>query len=425
MAHPLLVLPDDQVVGYLTAHLTELLEQETSPASLLETRLLSLPFAYRSRVRQIILGALRSSNEALTEHRLQLIDGRIVPPTVANWLNDFARYDEQLQWQTKSPSWSTLDDSDRQRVARLFDVARVLRRELEEKVVTPAQPSGISTARPEPFNPVITQVARAAGVTLTDALMSSRFATVVRSGIKGIRSSGQLAEIFSRQQDQGGLGFDQPTTQRLIQAIAPLAAQYAQGSLELGPQQPLKPPTLKPFVAPTIPAISWQQPAGPNLQPEPVSPTPLRVQPSAPVRFKARPSAPPPLVPVRRFSRPRRTVVHDIKQPSSKLVGPVEELHRLDLTSFRRLGSDPTSVVQKVKQKIDLLGEDSLTKKAEGIKAWKQSPTNQLYLAIGARSLSEGKPIEAVIKDRERLGDVVVSTAEFQAIADLNKALRF
>lgn len=137
------------------------------------------------------------------------------------------------------------------------------------------------------------------------------------------------------------------------------------------------------------------------------------------------PMPPVSFAPVRRVSQPRRAIIHDIRQPRSKLVGPIEELHRLDLASFHRLGPDAVSIVQKIKEKIDLLASESLTKKAEGVKAWKQSPVNQLYLAIGAASMSLGKSVEAVINDRATGGEPVLTTVEFRTIADLNKALRF
>jgi len=49
-------------------------------------------------------------------------------------------------------------------------------------------------------------------------------------------------------------------------------------------------------------------------------------------------------------------------------------------------GEPPQEAISKIKEKIDLLGEDSLVKKAGGIKAWKESEVNKLYLELGEES---------------------------------------
>lgn len=107
-----------------------------------------------------------------------------------------------------------------------------------------------------------------------------------------------------------------------------------------------------------------------------------------------------------------------------KLTGPVEELRVLTLKDFRRLSRDPREATLKLKDKIDLLEEQAFDVKTQGIKAWQDSEVNKLYLDILRKSL-EGKPINDVIAEREAKGELSLSKAEFDAIMELNRKLRF
>jgi len=129
----------------------------------------------------------------------------------------------------------------------------------------------------------------------------------------------------------------------------------------------------------------------------------------------APPPPPPPLQP--------RAVVADIRYVP-KLTGPVDELRALALKDFRRLSRDPHEATLKIRDKIDLLADQSFEVKSAGIKAWQDSETNRLYLAM-LRSSLEGKPIMDVIVEKEAKGEPVLSKAEFDAIMELNRKLRF
>ena len=53
-----------------------------------------------------------------------------------------------------------------------------------------------------------------------------------------------------------------------------------------------------------------------------------------------------------------------------------------------------------------------------------ESETNKLYLEMLRQSL-EGKPVADVIKEREAASQPVLSKAEFDAVMELNRNLRF
>ena len=107
------------------------------------------------------------------------------------------------------------------------------------------------------------------------------------------------------------------------------------------------------------------------------------------------------------------------------LVGPVDELANMSIDNFRRLGMDAGSRAQRIHEKITILEKDSVSKKAAGIAAWRQSPVYQQYLELGASSLMQGQEISNLIVKRTQAGEQVLTLEEFNTIGDLNKLLRF
>ncbi|MFH1534610.1 MAG: hypothetical protein ABIF80_01365, partial [Patescibacteria group bacterium] len=119
-----------------------------------------------------------------------------------------------------------------------------------------------------------------------------------------------------------------------------------------------------------------------------------------------------------------RPKIVDIKTPS-RLMGPVEEIRSLNLVDFRRLGENPQEAIGKIKEKVDLLEEESFTKKAEAIQAWKKSEIYQIYLDIGNEGMNKSKSVQDVITSRKMDGRSYLTNEEFEAVGDLNKQLRF
>jgi hypothetical protein len=125
------------------------------------------------------------------------------------------------------------------------------------------------------------------------------------------------------------------------------------------------------------------------------------------------------------ISETGKPLVSDVKITPKRLMGPVEELRSITLKDFRRLSKDPKEATLKLKDKVDLLGEEqSFEVKTSGIKAWRESPVNKLYLEILRRSL-EGKPITDVIAELEAKGEDALTKPEFDAIMKFNREIRF
>lgn len=108
-----------------------------------------------------------------------------------------------------------------------------------------------------------------------------------------------------------------------------------------------------------------------------------------------------------------------------RLVGPIEELRRMTLSDFHKLAADSAEAARKIQDKLKLLEEDSFTKKFDGIAALKESELFSIYFALARASLMKGISIEQAIAERASENLPGLTIAEFNAIMELNKAMRF
>lgn len=167
----------------------------------------------------------------------------------------------------------------------------------------------------------------------------------------------------------------------------------------------------------------------PILKSAPTSkPTPAPVLPVKVVPPKATPVATP-VSPIVSANRPapasaNRPQLHDIK-PMPKIMGPVEELQFFDLVNFRRLSPDPNATTAKIFAKIKLLEGDGYDKMVAGVKAWRQSPVNRLYLRLGQEAVAKGLSLRDAIDARQKANQDYLSLEEIKAILNLNNKLIF
>ncbi|MDP2629860.1 MAG: hypothetical protein Q8P56_00460 [Candidatus Uhrbacteria bacterium] len=164
-------------------------------------------------------------------------------------------------------------------------------------------------------------------------------------------------------------------------------------------------PTPASPVPPAIEQTPPQPPAPPNFPPHLADAKPIPVT----VRATAAVGTP-------------KTKVADIKAPP-RLVGVVDEIRALTIKDFRRLSQDPKEAAKRIAQKIQALEKESLTKKAEAIKAWKESDVYALYLEIGQINL--GVDMNKLIEERKAAGKEYLTSEEFDALLDMNENLRF
>lgn len=166
----------------------------------------------------------------------------------------------------------------------------------------------------------------------------------------------------------------------------------------------------------------------PKFEAEKIKPPKIKPRPFPVAHPAIRPTStrsqelPPPKYSINQASRKPR--LDDIRF-AKKLFGPVEELEHLTLIDFRRLSPDPRVATEKIKEKIDLLEKDSYAQKIAGINAWHLSEVSSFYRLLGQKSLEAGQGIEQVVKDRTAAQKPTLTLAEFEAVMELNRQLRF
>ena len=124
-----------------------------------------------------------------------------------------------------------------------------------------------------------------------------------------------------------------------------------------------------------------------------------------------------PLPPVNQPSK--RPSIDDVKF-APKLFGPNEELSSLTVADFRRLARDPQGAAKKIMEKLDLLGEESLEKKAVGIDSLKKSELYRQYSDIMSKSIASGRPFAEIVAEQKTM-----KLDEFNVIMALNRQLKY
>jgi hypothetical protein len=191
-----------------------------------------------------------------------------------------------------------------------------------------------------------------------------------------------------------------------------------------------------PVVAPPNLPVADTNPVPPDLRPPAVPPLPLpasatvvtppMTMPTKPPLTLVRPMPGEPVRPPSTLRGPGQTErprMEDVKA-APRLTGPVEELRALTVIDFRRLSKDPKEASMKVKDKIDLLAEQSYTHRTEGISAWSASEVVQTYLDLMRESLN-GIPLTAAIAARQSAKKPFLTQEEFQAVSELSRQLRY
>jgi hypothetical protein len=244
----------------------------------------------------------------------------------------------------------------------------------------------------------------------------SRLEKAILSRLKDIRDELETRETLMRKIEEGGVGLGNAEADKIImelrnirnQILKPLSTNDV--SRAKGVRQPVR---LPPQV------VSRDQ----NV-PEP---TPRMIAPPPPALIKSTP--PKESTPLPQMRRPieddsAKKQVVDVRF-APKLFGPTQELAALTLVDFRRLSKDPKVAIQKIIDKINLLEEESFRQKIDGIRSWQASEVYRLYSNIGETSLRQERPIKQIIDEMTKQGKSALTEAEFGAIMELNRKLRF
>jgi len=297
---------------------------------------------------------------------------------------------------------------------------------------------------------LIEKINKEAGLSFPDEILRKRFEAIIFSYLKDIRDEISLKEILERPRKVGGMEL---SAEKVEQIIKILEEERPRVKLEIEierekPELAEGMKTPEELVAPTSAEIKPQEIVLPPAQEEikPPVPVELIVPPEEEkeiTKFQLGTLAPvlgvalkeekeeekiniplPPSIEEHKIVGEKRGRMEEIK-PRMRISGPIEELRFMTLEDWRRFGR-PEAAVSKIEEKVNLLAEESLLKKAEAIKAWKQSEINQLYLEIGRESIDGGNAsLNLIIEKRKNETRPFLTNEEFNAIAELNQRLRF
>jgi len=205
-------------------------------------------------------------------------------------------------------------------------------------------------------------------------------------------------------------------------------------SLPLAPKTPPIVPPVVPSapVAPIAPSIvkpAVLQPIGQRIVQsfKPVSQVAAPITPATPKPVDLGPATPLKTVAASRpvFSPSiSKQAMHDIR-PIPKVMGPLEELQFLDLVNFRRLGKTPAEITAKIFSKIKLLEADGYDKMVSGVRAWRQSPVNRLYIKMVQEAIGKGLTIKEYALVTQKENKDYLSWEEIEGILTMNSKLVF
>lgn len=304
---------------------------------------------------------------------------------------------------------------------------------------------------------IVKEIKEKSGLTFADKTLEKRFENTCLNFLKEIRKDFETEEILTRSEKIGGLNLNPEKAKEIVNFLKEIKDKSYK--LEKEKFQEIKKPepakeilkleeTVKPLAIEEMP-IETEKPKEVILfkeekKPEPdleikkrfdggtITPVFKRLEEPLPSfslksqeekKEETKEEIKTEEIPVQ-IRRPisEEKLIEDVS-PKIKILGPVEELKEITLSDLKRWGGKQTC--QIVFNKISLLAEESLLKKAEGIKAWQQSPLYRLYLEIGEEALEKKKSVEEVIQERIKENKETISLKDFEEITELNRKLRF
>ena len=317
--------------------------------------------------------------------------------------------------------------------------------------------------KPSVIDNVVFEVIKKSNLSFEDDILKKRFENIVFARLKDVRDDIETKEVLIKAIKIGGLGLDDASADRVVKIIKDEFEKMDEKiKKELNLPKFELPKVAQPYPAAPIAPIAIEAAKPNEIIPEPevfsdktqpnslekeissilkenklVGPDKSIKEPALVIKpeIEAKKIEPEPQPEKRKIvyesfklaplkSSENKAAVEDITRPP-KVMGPIEELKYLSLKIFRRLAADPKEAILKIKQKIDVMEKESLVKKIQAIKAWRQSEVYKLYLEIGKESIEKNRETSQIVQERENSGKITLSEAEIEAIVELNKSLRF
>ena len=275
----------------------------------------------------------------------------------------------------------------------------------------------------------ISAIINQAGINFSDPQAEKRFRNIITLRLREVRDQIQTRETLLSSPLIGGMGFAAETTDRILalinQEFEKLDGKLRGATSQEEPFSDLKAEAkeilAQPLVeAPPLVFKSDQKSPPPVVKPEI---KPITQQPSAinqQTQIKPAVNIPRPIISTD-VAKPK---IEDVKF-KPRLISPIEEIRTMTLTDFRRLAPVPKEAAEKILEKINLLEEESFSKKTDAIKAWKENEIYRLYLRLGDQSMEERKSINEVIKEKQQANEPTLTEEELEVVFELNQKLRF
>jgi len=263
-------------------------------------------------------------------------------------------------------------------------------------------PSGIE-------NEKIDEVKRKLSLSFAPVELDKRFRVLVGARLSGVRTDSAFALALARSVAQGGLGLDAHTVERVLDVVEG----YLEDTHEVATKK------LSEEKVAYVKARTKEYKTD-----SPVS-VPVPVTASAPVvreGQKARTILSQTTVTAARTSSGKQPVV-DV-QYKRRLVGPVEELKRMNLEDFRRLPGSASEVLENIREDIGAMAQRDPALLIQGVEAWRSSPLVGLYRNVLSAALQQGGAIETVLADKS-LNPGGMTLEELQEIRTFNASLRY
>lgn len=245
--------------------------------------------------------------------------------------------------------------------------AKELKKDLKEKIFDEVL-EYLEIKKQGGIDEVVKEIKQKLNLVFEDEILERRFENIIKSYLKEIRNEAQTEEVLSRAKKIGGMEFPSEKINEIMKILKELKGSLFSSETEK------------------------------NLKNE-----------EFPVQIK-RPIG-------------EEKLVEDITI-KPKAIGPIEELSEITLIDLQRWGGGEKTC-QIIFDKINLLAEESLFKKSEGINAWQRSPLYRLYLEIGQEALDKKKSLAEIIQERKINGKPILEINDWEAINELNRKLHF
>jgi hypothetical protein len=307
---------------------------------------------------------------------------------------------------------------------------------------------------PNNLDKIALEISVKSGLNLTDEVFKNRFISIIVSRLKEVRDDRQILDKMMRDRKVGGLNLNEQEARRVLELIQQ-EIKNRQPEIE---QAKMEEPTLstitsqeeqlvKQSMAGSQSKLQEQNQLQPKAQfnkgdvdlknknefevPKEVKKefdvAPIQPKISSVAEFKPTISTTkrPSLESIRLVKSKIEKQSMPIVSQSNKfeVVGPIDELQKIDLNTFRSLTNTAEQSAQKIKEKIKILGQDSLEQEARAIEAWYKSDIIKMYLSLGQESIKQKKPIETILA--EKSGEQNLTLEEFKVINNLNNELEF